>query len=132
MDRLSPGAVLGRSFSLWGRHFLAFTAVVVAIHLPMLLVAAVAPGAGESRLVSVLSSLLGLVAAGALTAGTLRGLRGEVPRVGEMARAGVARVWAVLGASILSGIAIVLGALLLLVPGVILACATAVAIPVTI
>ncbi|BDG04579.1 hypothetical protein [Anaeromyxobacter oryzae] len=47
MERFSPGAVLGRSFSLWGKHFVPFTLVGVFLVGAVLLVFMIAVAAGS-------------------------------------------------------------------------------------
>lgn len=81
----------------------------------------------------LLDLVLGTVAQGLLAASlayaTFRSLQGERAGIGEAMAKGFGVILPVIGASILLGIVITLGLLVLIVPGVILACMYYVAIP---
>ena len=64
-----------------------------------------------------------------LVYGSMQALRGQQVTVGECLSEGLKRLGAALGVAILSGIGIVFGMILLIVPGLILAAMWAVAVP---
>lgn len=82
---------------------------------------------------SIVHQVLDLVAQGLLSAtlayAVFRSLQGERAGIGEAISKGFGVILPVIGASILLGIVIFIGSLLLIVPGVILACMYYVAIP---
>lgn len=135
MTDFSVGAVVGRSFQVWLRNFAAFTLATLLIDAPAAILSGVwASAAGDStappsRGLFMLSSALSLITAGALTAGTLRGLAGQRPGLREMLGVGLRRFWRVLPVSIVSQLAIGIGVVLLVVPGLALAAGLWVAIP---
>jgi hypothetical protein len=77
----------------------------------------------------VVTMLLWLVAAAALTSGSIQFLAGRRPSVGALLRVGLGRAIPVFVAGLLAGLLAVVGSVLLLVPGIIAFCATSVAIP---
>jgi hypothetical protein len=130
---ISAGAVIGRSFSLWARHLPSYAGVAVLIGAPVLVLVAVAgpfePTSSADRLTTLLGNLLGTIATGPITVGVLRGLRGERVRIAEMLRSGLARIGVVVFTSIGVGLLVLLGTLLLVVPGIVAAVGLWVAVP---
>jgi hypothetical protein len=95
-----------------------------------------APGAappGEAVLVALLGGLawfaVVMVQQGAVTWGAMRALLGLEPTLGRAARVGLRRLWSVLLISVLSGLSVLVGLLLLVVPGLIIAVRLAVVMP---
>jgi hypothetical protein len=130
----SAGAVIRRSVSVWAGNFLAFSAVVLAVQSPAIVLAGVWAAASggtvePSRALWLVSTLLGFIATGALTAGALRGIRGERARAGDMLRVGLRRLWNVLSVSIVGQLAALLGLALLIVPGLAVVAGLWVAVP---
>jgi hypothetical protein len=76
--------------------------------------------------------VLPYVVTGALIYGVLKQLRGEPADMGDCLRVGFGRLLPILGVGFLAGILSALGAILLIVPGVILACMYWVAVPVAV
>jgi hypothetical protein len=134
MTDFSPGAVIGRSFAVWGRNLVAFSAAALAVQSPSIALAALwaarAPaGATPPRTLSLLSTLLGVIATGALTTGVLRALAARRARVGEMLRDGFRRMWNVLRVGIVGQLAVLIGLVLLVAPGLVFAAGLWVAVP---
>lgn len=134
------GRVLGRSLRIFGENTLAFSVLVLVLHLPGLaltLLAGAPPAAGESRpgyeLLSLasglLNGLLGLVSAGALTHGALRSMAGRRSTPGELLAFGFRSFGTVFVVSLNAGLRIALWSFLLLVPGIAAACRFFVAVP---
>jgi hypothetical protein len=131
----SAGAAIGRTFAVCRRNLVAFAAVALVIQSPAVVLTAIwdsaarPAAAGPSRALWTLSSLLGYLAAGALTSGALRGARGRRAQAREMLRVGFGRFWNVLRVSVVAQLAVLLGIVLLVVPGLALAAGLWVAIP---
>jgi hypothetical protein len=131
---ISVGRVFGRAFSVWIANFVPFTVVTVIVHLPVFLVAglvpaALTPGTAWYGLTQLLSYLAYLLVTGALTSGVLGSLQGQPARVGALLDRGVGRIGVVFASSFRMGLWLVLGFILLIVPGVIWYCALFVAVP---
>jgi uncharacterized membrane protein len=144
-DALGPGRldiarVFQRTFDVLGRNFATFFILaLIMVGLPaaltgMLQLGGLSTGAIPRVNTGVaFSGLIGLVTnailQGALIYGTVRDLNGERPAVVESLATGLRAFLPLIGLSILLGIAIVFGLILLIVPGVMMACAWCVAIP---
>jgi hypothetical protein len=143
--RFTVGGVIATTFSVWWRHVLAFTALSLVVYAPLvaafgtfyrdLLVPVTARPQEMARLGAALvvawavTALLAVIQAGAVTYGTVRHLSGERARFGEMVRVGLRRGLPVVGIGIVLWVAVVVGLVLLVVPGVMLMVATCVAVP---
>lgn len=128
----SAGDVIGRSFSVWFGNFVPFSIVTLVVNVPVFALAVVAPAEGRSALdglSSIVSGLANLVVTGALTYGVLQALRGSPVSVGALFGRGFSKLGSVFVVSLGFGFFVVLGFLLLFVPGVIALCALYVAIP---
>lgn len=147
------GTLVSRTFAVWSKHVWLFAGFfAVAVMLPAFVVgmiAALAVGAGTSEgglqggsstailvtTVSVGFPLI-LVAAfvnmGGLTYGAIQGLAGRPVAFGTMFSVGFRRLLPMIVAGIVIGLAVGLGFLLLIVPGVILGCGLAAAMPVVV
>lgn len=143
--RFTVGAVVSKTVSVWWKHVLAFTGMSIVVYTPLMVVlglfmTAVVTGNAPSVdalptlgiagvVVWLLTVVLAVIQAGAVTYGTVRHLSGERARVAEMIRVGFQRGLPIVAVGFLLWIAIVLGMLLLLVPGVMLLVASSVAVP---
>ena len=131
------GDVFSKAFEIFGRNFLAF--VVLALLSNILtflylfgLVQGIVSGSQQTTaLVAGLLGLLGsLIATGAIIYGVLQKLRNQDFSVGQSLEIGVRFMLPILAVSILVGLAMILGLILLIVPGLILICMYYVAVPV--
>lgn len=146
--RFTAGALISRTLSAWWRHAGAFTLMSVVVYAPLSAAMGVAFGAAVSAQPAsppgpaflakagaglgaawVLTVALAVVQAGAVTYATVRHLKGERARAGEMLGAGLRRLLPVLATALLVWLAVAGATLLLVVPGVVLLVATSVAIP---
>lgn len=140
--RFEFGDVLGRAFSLLGRHFLPFfiTALVI-IGLPALLaVAGLLVGMGSGGgvvsatamvgfVISVVAALVGaILLPAAVIYAALRGWSGNPVSMRESVGVMLRRFFSLLGLGILAGIGIFIGLILFIVPGFILICGWYVAV----
>ncbi len=151
-NAFSIGRVIQRTFSTWWKHVAVFSVLTLAASLPIVLLAAFAdtPIQGLTapnpnpldRTVGAQpvlpagfwwaylgTMLLFLVEVGAITHGVINHLAGKRVSLGAMVGAGLRRAVPLLVVGVLSYLIVVLGMVLLLVPGIIFACALAVAIP---
>jgi hypothetical protein len=144
--RFTVGGVLGKTLAVWWRHVLPFTALSVVVYSPFAVTFGMfwssvvrqgrTPGSGEPgklavavAAISLVTVVLAVVQAGAVTYGTVRHLSGERARFGDMVRAGLRRGLPVVGVGVVLWFATVLGLVLLVVPGILLMVAASVAIP---
>jgi hypothetical protein len=136
----SIGSVLSRTFPIWARNIIPFSILSVIVYLPLgIFLFLAAPTAEETDsvlayvLVYVLLFLaLQQVVAGALIYGVFQQLRGERAGIGDCLKAGFARLLPVVAVGVIAGVLVFLGAILLIVPGIILACMYWVAVPVAV
>lgn len=148
----SVGGVIQRTFSTWWKHVVVFSVLTLAASVPIVLLALLAdtpvqgltapnpnpldPAAGAPPALPagfwyayLGTMLLFLVEVGAITHGVINHLAGKRVSLGAMVGAGLRRAVPLLVVGVLSYLIVLLGMVLLVVPGVIFACALAVAIP---
>ncbi len=123
------GTAISTTFSIVFGNFVSFIGLTLLIGVPTLLLTLW--GAHEYLLL-VADLVLGQVVTITLIYGTVQSLRGRPVGVGEGLSQGLGRLPAALGVAILSGIGIVIGLVLLIVPGLYLATLWAVAVPVVV
>lgn len=146
------GRVIARTFSAWWRHVWIFSLLTLIANVPVLLAAALSPvpipgfsapqpnpfdrAAAPPQIAPVsfwiaylVTVLLFLVEAGAITRGVVDDLAGKRVSLGAMLATGVRRSLPLLVVGVLCYVLCVIGAVLLVVPGIWLACALAVAVP---
>ena len=139
-SRLDIARVFQRTFEVLGRNFTTFFVLaLILVGLPAVLTGMLQfrglteggmprfnPGMGLSAIVSVVTNA---ILQGALIYGTVRDLNGERPAVQDSLATGLRSFLPLIGLSILMGLGIVCGMILLVVPGIILACLWCVAVP---
>jgi len=134
------GSVLGRGFGVYFKNLVPFTVLSLIIYSPLLIYTAMIlsgdPNLKALERFQVVSSIaviiLPLIATAAMMYGVFQQLRGQHAGIGACLAVGLKRMLPVLGVGILAGLCIVGGAILLIVPGVILACMLWVAVPVAV
>jgi hypothetical protein len=155
--QFSAGNVISRAFGVTTKNFLTFFIIALIVMGPILVLEhLIGTGDAEvtyqdieiggqthrlpatvevSRTKQILSQLLHLVGqgilGGALAFGVFQSLRGGSVSVGECISRGFSRLMPIILVSIVVGICTVLGMILLIVPGVMIACAWYVCVPVT-
>jgi hypothetical protein len=147
-QQVSVGRLVSRSFSVWWSNLLRFGALTLLVIVPALALVAGAAYAsvaaargGEGFADGVRGPVLMTIAVfpvmlvamvvqmGALTYGAFQHLAGRPVRFGPMLAAGLRRALPLIGVGIVAGAMVVIGFLLLVVPGIIVGCAVGVAIP---
>jgi hypothetical protein len=147
------GRVIARTFSAWWRHVWIFSLLTLVADLPLIAAAALAgipiPGisaptqnpfdrtaaAAPATLPSgfwiayLATMLLFTVEAGAITRGVVDHLAGKRVSLGAMVGTGLKRFVPLLAVGLLCYVIFLVGLVLLLVPGIYLACALAAAVP---
>ena len=133
----TAGALLSKSFSVFTGGLVPFCLVTFIVLLPQLLFNAygalnlseMTPEGVQRhmQISSLFGLLLGPLASASLTFGVFQKLRGRDTPIGECLRVGLSRLLPVLGVAIATGIAVVLGMILLIIPGLIFLCALFVA-----
>ncbi len=156
--KFSAGGVLSRAFTVTFQNFLTFFVLALIVSAPVIVVGyllkaddavgmdpgfrmdeygelVVTGGPQPSRAAQGIVMLLNMVAqgvlAGALAFGVFQALRGQRVSLGACLSRGFARLLPIVVISIVTGVGVMFGMLLLIVPGIMLACAWYVAVPVT-
>lgn len=140
MTNFSIGSILGRSFSIFGKNIISFLLLGVLLHLPSIyivhdLLTQIESGnwEGNSGVVARLIGLFsGQLLAATLIYGTVMELRGMHAGVGKCIQVGLVRALPVLLTAIVAGLAIGVGFILLIIPGIIIMTILYVAIPVAV
>jgi len=138
MQKLDVGATLSKTLSIYFRGLPTLLGIAIPVYAPYIFLQALYPGEideftglrQDNPYAFVLSLLLGPFVTAASTYEVLQRLRGETAGVGECLLAGVRRLFPVLAVSLLSWIAMFLGAIFLIVPGIIMYVVLSVAVPV--
>jgi len=138
------GNVMSRAWRLFTGNILFFAAVpflsyviVFVAAMAFMLVAAFAGFASNVAAVTVVGVIVGvllfmglyMIGEAVVLLGAFQRLRGEPLRVGEALERAFARLFPLIGLSILWGLGIMIGMVLLIVPGLILLCIWAVVVP---
>ena len=132
------GSVLARGFGVLFRNIVPFGLMAIVLTAPQWiyrLISSPQAGMGDPGLqvvVTLVIWLLSFLLIGAVVYGTVSELRGQRAGLGECVARGVAVIPPVLGVAILTALAIWLGSILFLVPGVIALVMLWVAIPVAV
>jgi hypothetical protein len=145
---ITVGSLVSRTFSTWWSHVGAFTGMLLLVYLPIFGFAAVTAGvtAAAKRggqppdfsgpllfgiiAVILVLSLFSLVAMGGITHGSLEHLAGRPVTFGAMLRAGGRRFWPLFLVGLAAWVLIMLGMMVLIVPGILVGLALAVSYPI--
>jgi hypothetical protein len=140
MSEFNAGNVVSRSFSVWGKNLVPFTAMSLLVFAPLYAFLALLSrwstslvSMGLIRIGGQLGgSLLGLIVIGGVTYGVLQDLRGRHVTMAQSLRVGLGRMFPILWLAIISGVAILGACCFAVVPGVIVATMFCLAVPVSI
>lgn len=132
-EEFTIGRVLSTGFKVWLKNIIPFLLITTVIYSP-LVIWGVTAVQGEltfakleriiqfSRFSAAAVFVLNSFAGAAITFGVVKELQGERASIGACFTTGLARFFPVLGVALLTGIAVLGGMILLIVPGVILFC----------
>jgi len=127
------GNVLNRAWEIMAPNFLPFFAVTFVVALPNLIFLLRDPrsgGFGWTFAVAIFSGMvLGVIGQAVILFGAFQQLRGEPVRIGEAFQKGLQRFLPIIGLGFLYALGIFFGALLLIIPGIMLMVRWSVALP---
>src|SRR5882672_989939 len=136
MGDFRAGEVLSRSIKVWGKNFIPFTVVSFLCFVPDFIFTYLSMKDGlhmSLRLYVACSMALGwllaAIATSAISFGVFQELRGRPASLGESISVGMSRILAVLGTSILTGLVVGMGYVLLVIPGIVFSTMLFVAVP---
>jgi len=136
--RFEVGKILGETFSIYFSNFLAFVLLTAISLSPVYLTQAyaVASAAEDPQkaillqgLATLLSTLCQQMATAAITFGVFQQMRGQDTSIGDCLSRGLSSMGPVLLLALVQGIAILLGNIACIVPGILLALRWAVSVP---
>lgn len=129
----SVGSAVSRSLSIWLKNIVPFSILALILYSPVILFALLMPIGSSVWLYTTVTGLLpmalNLVIGAALAYGVFQQMRGQTVTLGDCVRVGMKRFLPVLGTSLLVGLVILAGLIMLIVPAIIFACILYVAIP---
>lgn len=140
---ITAGSLVSSTFSIWSRNFLPFFALTLIVYLPMVALSLYSAlsleltqdGIERLTMLGIIEVFLGMICASALSGatcyGTMESLRGRAVAFGQVLSNGLSRSLAVVGTSLLAGLAIGGGLMLLVIPGIIVATMVVAAVPTT-
>ncbi len=141
-SRFEMGRVVSRTFGVIGRNFVVFALLsLIVAGIPAALTnyfseSRTAGAVYDARLGGAIAGFINLLAScvlqAALIHGTISDLNGRKAALGDCLGTGIRFLLPVLGVSILTGLAVGLGFLLLIVPGVLMGLAWCVNVPVVV
>ncbi len=125
MSEFRIAAILNKTFLVIRRNVFAFSAITVITYIPLIVIASFDPTGGEGRTIwstatDFMSSLCYYLLAAALTFGTIQDLHGSRAGFGSCLGEGLKRMLPVLGVSVATNIAVTIGIIALIVPGIFL------------
>ena len=133
---LDVGTVIERSFSVYSRRFLVLTSIGCLAMIPVIVVTLLALDSMTEPTVywslGVFQVMISYIVQGAITFTAVFALHGRPTTFQDALAGGLARLFPVIGVSLLAAMAVVLGLVLFIVPGLILGVSIAVVIPVTV
>jgi hypothetical protein len=130
VTKFGIGSVLGTSVRLFMNNIVPFMALAFMLYVPALQLRHQMPLENRSLWLFGLGLLLDSVLAAIVTYGVLKDLQGTRPSFKDCIVTGLRQAPFVLGVAVLSFIAIVIGMVLLVIPGLIVATMVYVAVPV--
>jgi uncharacterized membrane protein len=125
---LSIGRLLSLAFTVLRDNFVPFYLTGLVIALPSLILTAMLPEEAQG-LANLLDSLLAQLAIAALTYGSYQYLAGHRVGAGDCIRYGASKFGRVFGLALISNLIVLVGIVLLVSPGLILATMFAVSVP---
>ena len=137
-EQFGVGSVLGMGFRVYARNIIAFTLITAVLYIPLIGyttwfinsdTASVDSLLKFGLIVLALQLVLDSFVTATLTYGVVKELQGQRASIGSCIVVGFKRMLPALGVGLLTGLAIIGGLILLIVPGIIAACMLYVATP---
>jgi uncharacterized membrane protein len=125
------GPVFSRAWSVYAGNFVKFSAIALVIALPQLLSgdSKTAEGSAWTLVAFIVGMIVNTVGQAVILYGAFQAMRGRAMLIGEAVRRGLSRFWSIIGLAILASLGILVGMILFIVPGVMLAIRWSVALP---
>lgn len=137
-ENFGVGAVLGTGFRVYARNIIPFTLITALVYLPMIIWTYVTFSDDHLSLAQIqhwqyaeplVKLVLGSFVSATLTYGVVKELQGERATIGACIATGFKRMLPALGVGIATGLAVVVGTILLIIPGLMALCILYVATP---
>lgn len=131
-SKISVGRVFSTTFGIYFKRLPQLALLTAIVYLPLFVLTLFESSLDDyvSRLIQLpISTIAGLLLEGTITVSTFHELRGQGFLLGRGVRHAAAKLAPLLGLSILTSLMVLLGTVLLVVPGVIAFCAIYVAVP---
>lgn len=128
-SEFTVGSVLGRTNAILSKRLGLFIMLAFVTLIPSMLIRFIGDGEATKPVASLLSYFLSLLIQGAFAYSVFQVIMGNHVTFGESLTKGMSRIFPLFLASILGGIGIGLGMLLLIIPGIMLLCRWAVMTP---
>ena len=137
-EQFGVGTVMGTGFRVWAKNIVPFTLITALIYVPIFVwgTITISSDPGGSEILKMLAyaagitALLNVFVTATITYGVVMELQGKRAGIGACIAVGFKRLFPAIGVALLSVIAMAGGFILLIVPGVIVACMLYVAMPV--
>jgi len=136
---IGVGSVISRSLKILFRNIFPFMVLALLVTSPSFLFEVfVLPNldanqaVGFGAIAGLLGWMLSFVLTGALTYGTFMEMKGEKARFGDVVTKGISMIIPVLGVAIISQILVMIGMVMLIIPGIIASLMLFVAVPVSV
>ena len=127
---INIGGVISRTFETLMKNPVVFFGISFAVMVPPAILGALAPAGGALNvIVKIIEMILGCIAQGAIAYAVYQAMSGKIVGMGDALGRGTATIVPLVLTSILMTLGMMLGMLLLIVPGFILICMWFVAIP---
>ena len=130
------GNVIGQGFRLFFRNIVPFGLISLILFIPYIILIIYTArtgvpqeGSGIDIVTRILQLLLSFVVAGAIAFGTFRDMRGQQASTSECLSRGLATMLPILGVAIVTGVAVLIGLIALIVPGLFILTVLWVAVP---
>ena len=126
--QFSVGSILSRTFSTLFKNPLVYFGLPLLVTIPAAIFVFVFQSTAGIILGVFAALIFGLAIQGAIAYAVYQGLKGNVASIGDALRLGMSRIGTIILATILVGLCVGLGTLLLFIPGIIITCMLAVTI----
>jgi hypothetical protein len=129
---LGVGGILATAFRVWGKNIGALAALGVLAYLPMALLTLMVPAHTEwlKQVAQIYDAIANAFLTASVTEGVHKAMRGDRIRFQESIGVGIKELVPTFAISVVYGLGVLLGLVLLIIPGILLITRWAVAVPV--